>query len=1155
MYKPIYDDLMLVQQNIINYKIKIEVYNFDDEKIEEINCGLISGNTSIDAESDVRRTASLVLLPDAQSDLKVDENNVIWLNKKIKIHIGIQDNISKEYKYWANGVYVFMNTSATYDSVTNQINVDCSDMMSYWDGTRAGKIGSKKIEYPAHVESIFNVTGGDEWIKQKDEVAFANQVSTLANKPKYDAIFTFTYTGSTHDVETSDKWTITYPKEDEQIQTLTNQVASNWGIFGKGTITSDTFTVHYFYKNGEPISYNYIRDAMINAVTQLGQLTRYNIDWLGEAKAQPNYLEDWDYEWYRESTAIEGLDGNKYLQCFVIPHDIEFTSDTTVLNVVTELRDLYENYETFFDENGIFYCRLKPSGDNDEITVDNNFIDSILISEETTLDFTEVKNVTEAWGKCFEPDWFTQTAATYTDNTYSINIPNYTDADHTDYSNGDEIAFLVNNENSDNPKLKVNNLSAIDIIDENTEIGISAGTLVPNTIYTFKIKKTYDTVHKTNVIKAYFQGNWEVHAMDVLTDGSEGEEVELHPTEEETVITNKYSRKYFQTMFNCENVHLTQIVDSPFTIQKLGVLLNVYSNEDMTSDSLGTEGARQENYRTCRLTDNITITTKLCPFIDVNQKVLYRKRDKKNPEEFLIKHIDHDLTNGTTTWQLMKYYRLYITDDVVEKFEIATDYIPKDEFVLYNRVFNINNRSLYFDITLPQDFNETIPAGSTHKVKKTCYHDFSGLYEWGQQCLECPGANTAEIKVYNKKGTLCTLPNNPRLTNACSAHAPHQANLAPARYSHEVWVDEALVTNDISEVTNYDNLELCVVSEENSNEYGFKIYSKSEKTNNEIIKTRLLKIINGSSENTIDISFIDNIEDHMRIIINHNGIFLNGETISDSLLSTVINKIAQLRKIKIYGKNNGYHLNHVDIINRIMSLNESINRSKILIKHGYYIASDNNIISINTEFKPKYIAVLPGVLTTKYTTTTSMMCVYDEDYSNQQYRYSAANGLYKSVAIDGLFKENDPQNTYNTYPPGIYSIENDGFKMVKNKGIIQYYFALPDIDSMNFMDYSDKFAKGEFTVTGGKNRTYDVEIGFTPKYLAIIDSDSNGNKTTIIYDKDYNSNQYLKSDSKNVLTLTKFGINKENNLYDLKSLGFSIYEPLESHSYKYFAIG
>ena len=1131
MYKPIYDDLQLVQQNVINYIIKVEVLNFDDEVIEEIDCGLISGSIVIDAESDIRRTASLVLSPDAQYDLKVDENNVIWLNKKIKISIGIKDMVTEEYKYWANGVYVFTNTNATYDAVTNQITVNCSDMMSFWDGTRAGNLGAKKIEYPAIVESIFEITEGKDALKTKDEATFAYKVTTLQTKPNYNTIYNFSYNGT---------WTVVYKNENNQDVVLTNQVLSDWGFAWKDGVQMTSFKVHYFYKNGEPISYNYIRDAMINVVTQLGGLKKYNIDWLGEAKAQPNYLEDWDYEEYRQSTVVVGLDGKQYLQCFTIPYDVEFSSGTTVLAVLTKLRDLYENYETFFDENGDFYCRLIPSGDDDEIIFDSDFFDSILISEDSTLDFTEVKNVTEAWGKCFEPDWYTETPATFNSNVYSVTFPGYIDTDHTDYSNGDEVAFKVINTNLDNPKLSINGLTAIDILDENTEVGILANTLNKDTVYTFKIKKTYDTENNVYISKAYFQGNWEVHAMDVLTDGSEGENVVIS-SDDETVEVPKYSEEYFKRMFNCNNVHFTKIDSSPFTIQKLGILLKVYTNEDMTSDSLGLEGARQENYRSNRLTDNITIVTKLCPFADVNQKVTYRKRDKNYPEEFLVKNINHDLTEGKTTWELVKYYRLYVSnDETIQMYDIATDYIPQGDFVLYNRLFNVDTKSLYLDINL----HKTNLLGST---------------------------NSLNLNVTSSNGLL---------------------------------------------------------------EYGFRLIMNSSE--------QRLVLVNGNSETDIPLSGTGCVamphiaNNRARIILNHNGIFINGVRIYNNLLENIIDTMSSIKRIKIYGNNKNYSLNKVRIIDNFLNIPQSEKRSSILFYTGQCLYSRNDMGFINTGFTPYFIAMSPCntsktdvTVTTQtiaeaavteynvfwdgqswrytftckncgancypdsnaypignnpnhpdYTPGTCPICgatmVYKQIpvitetqketigllnayYGDSTYRYAAKNGLYQSTVIDGQFRENDPIGDYSIYPPGIYNIvdqqnnQDGGFTLCKNDNATQYYFAIADIENLDFKEYSDKFSKGTFTVGGRNNDIYSVDIGFQPKYLAIVKM--NSDKLTIVYNKDYSEEKYFKSTTNTYPTEIKFGIKEFDNIYNLFDSGFSIVEPENLSTYTYFAIG
>ena len=49
-------DLKLICQNIIDLKIKIDVYDeISGEHLDTLECGIINGSSSIDAESDVRR--------------------------------------------------------------------------------------------------------------------------------------------------------------------------------------------------------------------------------------------------------------------------------------------------------------------------------------------------------------------------------------------------------------------------------------------------------------------------------------------------------------------------------------------------------------------------------------------------------------------------------------------------------------------------------------------------------------------------------------------------------------------------------------------------------------------------------------------------------------------------------------------------------------------------------------------------------------------------------------------------------------------------------------------------------------------------------------------------------------------------------------------
>ena len=574
-------DKYLIRQHVLDLRIRIEVMDFKNNLIDFLEGGIIEGSFSIDAESDIRRTFSLSVIPCVQDDVKLDKDGIIWLDRKIVVYIGIQDQRTKDYKWFLQGQYVFTSASCTYDAITNTLNLSCSDLSSMLDGSRCGNLGYLKYVIPAYEED------------------------------------------------------------------------------------SNT---------GEVISYNSIREAMITIIKQLGWqwVNEYDIDEMGERKGMPFYAKGWDYMHYRETTKVPVQSGELQPLWNKIPFDQEFSGETTVLNIVNTLRDLYEAYETFFDIYGTYCCNLIPSGDDDPIMFDNDFFQRILVSENTNIDFTEVKNMAEIWGETFEEDFYVYDPSKISyipasggrASQYTVIIDGF-----ESYANGDVIAIKIPANNISGCKLLVSGESeAIDIYDENLEEPLAADTLRQTGTYCFCIKKRYDTDSRQTITRAYYMGEWQPHAIAVLTDGTIGSLTQVTYYDAitdtyETVTVNRYSKDFFEKVYNCATVQLLVNPDSPFTIQRIGIIPFIRTDENIKSDSTALETALQENYRHCRLTDKISIETKLCPFADVNQKVTYRPHDSEEANEYLVKSVSHDLTSGKTTWNLMRYYRLYFLTD------------------------------------------------------------------------------------------------------------------------------------------------------------------------------------------------------------------------------------------------------------------------------------------------------------------------------------------------------------------------------------------------------------------------------------------------------------------------------------------------------------
>jgi len=542
-------DLLLLKQPVLEYAIKVEV--LENNAVIDVLQGIIQGgSSSINADSDIRRTFSATIIPTWKNSIKVNENGLIWLNKDVHLHVGIKNLRTDKFVWYSQGYFVFSNCSGTYDIQTNQLSISCNDFISYLDGTKNGQIGALTTLIPAYEENE---------------------------------------------------------------------------------------------ETGEVIKRNIIREAVIQIIAQLGRFKNYMIDDIGEFYAMSEHNKDWKK--YREENELWNT----------IPYDLEFAAGCSVLSILKELINLYPNYEIFVDENGTLIVQMIPSCYEDDVLLKNDYLQSVLISESSSLDLTTVRNICEVWGEVIETDFYTDNS-TYSGNCYSCTIDGYEDT----YFNGDIISIKVPAINEAGAKLNVNSFGVLPIMDENTDAPIVAGRIAnANTVYSFKIKKKH--VNGSDVVQAYLLGQWQPHAISVLTDGTTGEDY----TSTSGVTAPRWSKEYFQTIYNCETVELIVIPDSPFTVQKLGEILDVKQGgefENITSDSLALARAGYENWKNSRLTDSITITTLLMPFLDVNVKVEYQPNGVDEVRQYIIKSVNHNFDSGQSTIQMSRFYPLYIPE-------------------------------------------------------------------------------------------------------------------------------------------------------------------------------------------------------------------------------------------------------------------------------------------------------------------------------------------------------------------------------------------------------------------------------------------------------------------------------------------------------------
>lgn len=661
-------------------------------------------------------------------------------------------------------------------------------------------------------------------------------------------------------------------------------------------VTDDRPMIPY----GSPLNYYTIRNAILTTVGQLAHIKRdtCEVDDVGEYRAMPEYNDE--YKEYRETFPLWDN----------IPYDLEFSHGDNVLTILQKLRDLYPNYEMYFDENGTFCTNMIPSNNNDPILIPEQYFYNNIISENTSVDLTSVRNVCHAWGPVFEPDYYCDNGVYYDGTDGSKYVDVYDDYDNTDYTKvtvtefdagtniytcttkdakiddffnglayfiepyyclytslprisdgtpkyvkyhytyntdgsvksvteewyepeeipefntipafqikwedaeeeapeypllkinkdpgtlkesqdyelllyktneyhisssstgnsssntintdiindpyfpfqiykikevtpirffdypncinaqipsydqymtGDIIAIKMPSdlkENLTSLSLSINNLPSIPIYDENTYDVLGDNKIKANETYCFKIKKGYTKsyIESGTDCTAFLLGNWQVQAIAALVDSADGDPNQPYITTE-GVTVNKYSKEYFQEIYACPSVTLVVMPNSPFTCQKIGEIMSVYIDEtNLTSDALALVRAKYEIYLKARLIDSITVTTKLAPFADVNYKVGYRRQDNKVFSPYVVKNISHDLSGGTTTWQLMRFYPLYLDDSQINKTFNVT--VQVDEGSHMNNVYSM-------DATPERNHKATFQPGETVVLgaePRTGYH-------------------------------------------------------------------------------------------------------------------------------------------------------------------------------------------------------------------------------------------------------------------------------------------------------------------------------------------------------------------------------------------------------------------------------------------------
>ena len=311
-----------------------------------------------------------------------------------------------------------------------------------------------------------------------------------------------------------------------------------------------------------------IRDSMISTLVDLGGFNNYVI----EDNPQP------------------------------VPYEIKIDQGGTVYDILSELRDITPNYEIFFDVDGVFHYQQIPSGQNEASYIQDDMWKQIVLSESTSVDFGEVKNVVEVYGMSHDPSHYGE--ATVDGNTYNVTMAGV-DSLTKGLIYGFKAPSIV-----ENPMLKINSLPAYPLVNED---GTTAVIPQANKFYVVQYKG------------------------------------------EENFLFLGYQQPY--AIAKDENP------DSPFYINTIGEIRQVFYGdeyENIWSNDLAQQKANYELWLHTRLNDSISLSVVPLYWLDVNILVDYTRVNSTETNQYIIKSIDTSLSpDGSQTINMVRYYPLY----------------------------------------------------------------------------------------------------------------------------------------------------------------------------------------------------------------------------------------------------------------------------------------------------------------------------------------------------------------------------------------------------------------------------------------------------------------------------------------------------------------
>ena len=373
----------LDEQHLKTVYAKIIILNYQDEMpLSEIQGRITNGSISINGSSSLRRTCNLTFLAEDNEDNLTATENLIGINKKIKIQIGVKNRVNKIYGdivWFPLGIFVINNPSISHSNTGVQVSITGQDKMCLLNGTCGGtlpanttfdsydqydvtgkKVSVKNPIYDIIMTAVCNY-GGEAWNKifvDDINLELKQLVRWMGESPIY-------YNEETHQFETNEA--VVYKKEKE------GELQPGWVMFKSNENIGYTY-VDFVYPKELVVDLNGTVTGVLDKIkSQLGNYEYfYDVDGNFHFQEIKNYLNN-SYRTDKGSSGYRLADNSTNGRKAEL-----FSNDLCIIDKT--------NYEVDFKSNTkSVYTFTKDTG--------------LISSYSNSPNYTNIKNDYHIWGK------------------------------------------------------------------------------------------------------------------------------------------------------------------------------------------------------------------------------------------------------------------------------------------------------------------------------------------------------------------------------------------------------------------------------------------------------------------------------------------------------------------------------------------------------------------------------------------------------------------------------------------------------------------------------------------------------------------------------------------------------------------------------------